>query len=65
MDNKIDQTQELINEARDLMESFDECAAMTVGYNEEEYTLTAKQMNLIAGALYLADCRIKDLNKQR
>ena len=56
--NDTDQTQELLNQARDLMESFDDCAAMTIGYDKEEYTLTAKQMNLIEGALYLVDCRI-------
>jgi len=56
--NDTDQTQELLNQARDLMESFDDCIAMTIGYDKEEYTLTAKQMNLIAGALYLVDCRI-------
>ena len=59
-ESKIDQTQELLNEARDLMESFDDCAAMTVGYDKEEYTLTAKQMTLIAGALYMADCKINN-----
>ena len=53
-----DQTQELLNEARDLMESFDDCAAMTVGYDKKEYMLTAKQMTLIAGALYLVDCKL-------
>tara|TARA_R110000764_G_scaffold20407_6_gene52433 strand:+ start:3544 stop:3717 length:174 start_codon:yes stop_codon:yes gene_type:complete len=54
----MSKTQELLNEAIDLMESFDDCAAMTVGYDEKEYTLTPKQMNLIAGALYLADCEL-------
>tara|TARA_R110000765_G_scaffold59850_1_gene116016 strand:- start:46 stop:159 length:114 start_codon:yes stop_codon:yes gene_type:complete len=28
--SEIDQTQELLNEARDLMESFDDCAAITL-----------------------------------
>ena len=54
----MSKTQELLNEAIDLMESFDDCAAMTVDYDEKEYTLTPKQMNLIAGALYLADCEL-------
>ena len=62
--SEIDQTQELLNEARDLMESFDDCAAMTVGYDKEEYTLTAKQMTLIAGALYMADCKINNETDQ-
>jgi hypothetical protein len=57
-ESRIDQTQKLLNEARDLMESFDECAAMTVGYDKEEYILTAKQMTLIAGALYMVDCEL-------
>jgi len=57
--NDTDQTQELLNQARDLMESFDDCPAMTVGFEmEETYQLTGKQMNLIASALYLADSEI-------
>lgn len=51
-------TQQLIDEARSLMESFDENPALTVGFDKEEYTLTAEQMVLISGALYLADCKI-------
>ncbi len=58
IEKPLDQTQELLNEARDLMESFDDCAAMTVGYDKKEYMLTAKQMTLIAGALYLVDCKL-------
>jgi hypothetical protein len=63
IEKPLDQTQELLNEARDLMESFDDCAAMTVGYDKKEYTLTAKQMTLIAGALYLVDCKLNQ-NKE-
>ncbi len=56
--HKRTRTQQIIDEAVDLMESFDDCPAMTVGFDKEEYTLTAKQMNLIAMALYLADCEL-------
>ncbi len=56
---KRTRTQQLLDEARDLMESFDDCPAMTVGFQmEETYQLTGKQMNLIASALYLADSEI-------
>ena len=47
--------------ARDIMESFDDSAAMTIGYDRPDkptYTLTAEQMQQIAAALYLADCMI-------
>lgn len=51
-------TKELIAKAREIMESFDQSGAMTIGYDEESYTLTAEQMIIIAGALYLADCEL-------
>ncbi len=51
-------TQEIISHARDIMESFDESQAMTVGYDEPIYTLTSEQMGIIASALYLADCEL-------
>jgi hypothetical protein len=58
-------TQELIGKARDLMESFDDNeSAMTVGFEKTEYKLTAEQMELIAGALYLADCELSELHKE-
>ena len=38
------------------MESFDPSGAMTIGFDEPTYTLTAEQMGIIASALYLADC---------
>jgi hypothetical protein len=50
-------TQKAINEAREIIESFDESGAMTVGFENESYTLTGKQMTSIAAALYLADCK--------
>ena len=65
IEKPLDQTQELLNEARDLMESFDDCAAMTVGYDKKEYTLTAKQMTLIAGALYLVDCKLNQNKEEK
>ena len=53
--------QKAVAEARDLMESFDSSAAMTIGF-EGNYTLTAEQMTKIAGALYLADCELEELS---
>ena len=58
----MDNTQNAIDEARLIMESFDPSAAMTVGYDQPTYELTAEQMTKIAGALYLADCKIHELN---
>ena len=54
-------TQKAINEAREIMESFDKAGAMTIGFDLPTYTLTAEQMVKIAGALYLADCEIGEL----
>jgi len=51
-------TQQLIEDARDIMESFDISPAMTIGFDKDEYILTPKQMSIIANALYLADCEI-------
>lgn len=50
-----------IDAARTIMESFDNAGGMTVGY-EGTYTLTAEQMTVIAGALYLAECDLHDIN---
>ena len=52
--------QQSIDEARLIIESFDPSGAMTVGFDEETYTLTAEQMAKLASALYLADCAIAD-----
>jgi hypothetical protein len=52
--------QQSIDEARLIIESFDPSKAMTVGFDEETYTLTAEQMAKIALSLYLADCAIAD-----
>ena len=58
-------TQELIEKARDLMESFDDnTSAMTIGFDKAEYKLTAEQMELISGAIYLADCELSELHKE-
>jgi len=51
-------TEDSISEARDIIESFDPSAAMTVGFDESEYTLTRDQMIKIAQAIYLADCLV-------
>jgi hypothetical protein len=58
------QTQRAIDKAREIMESFDQTGAMTIGY-EGTYTLTAEQMTTIAGALYLADCELHDLKQKK
>lgn len=53
-------TTELIAKAREIMESFDQSAAMTIGYDKPSYTLTAEQMLIIAAALYHAECEIQE-----
>ena len=58
-----EKTLEAIANARDILESFDPSAAMTVGFDKEIYSLTSQQMAIIAGALYLADCEIHDLQQ--
>ena len=55
-------TQQVIGDARDIMESFDISPAMTIGFDKDEYILTPKQMTTIANALYLADCEISVQN---
>jgi hypothetical protein len=59
-----EQTLKSIAEARDIMESFDQTAAMTIGFDKPTYELTAEQMTKIAGALYLADCLIYEFDKE-
>jgi hypothetical protein len=59
----IEKTLKSISNARDIMESFDPSPAMTVGFDNETYSLTKEQMTIIAGALYLADCEIHDLQQ--
>jgi len=54
-----------IEKARDLLESFDRTGAMTICFEESEYVLTGEQMQLLASALYLADCRIYELESER
>jgi len=61
VESMTEKTLASISEARDIMESFDPSAAMTIGYDKKTYELTAEQMIKIAGALYLADCEISDL----
>ena len=59
-------TRELISKARDLMESFDDNeSAMTIGFDKTEYKLTAEQMELISGAIYLADCELYEEDEER
>jgi hypothetical protein len=61
---KIDEgTKNSVAEAREIMETFDSSGAMTIGFDDETYTLTASQMSIIAGALYLADCLIYEIEE--
>ena len=59
------EAQDLIDKARLIMESFDESGATTIGFDNPTYTLTREQMATIAGALYLADCRIAELSESQ
>ena len=52
-------TEKAISEAQYLMESFDPGPAMTYGFDLPTYTLTAEQMRIIAGALYLASYELE------
>ena len=54
----LEKTQAAISKAREIMESFDQTHAMTIGFDKESYALTADQMATLASALYLADCEI-------
>lgn len=54
----MEMTLESIANARDIMESFDPGAAMTIGYDQESYTLSAEQMVTLAAALFHADCQL-------
>jgi hypothetical protein len=54
-----EKVEEIISKAREIMESFDQSGSMTIGY-EGTYNLTAEQMQVIAGALYLADVYISN-----
>jgi len=70
MENKIDYVSELenptdraIDEARFLIESFDECGAITVDYDKPYYRLSSEQMKKISKALYLAECEISYLRE--
>lgn len=56
-------TKTVISDARDLIENFDETSAMTIGFDKPTYTITSKQMELLARAIYLADCLIYDLEE--
>jgi len=62
-DTNLQRTEKAIAEARFIMESFDQSAAMTIGY-AGTYRLTAEQMTKIAGALYLADCELEELKQK-
>ncbi len=57
--------QEALDEARLLMESFDDSAAMTIGFDNDTYTLTKEQMLVIARALYLVDCELHELQQNQ
>lgn len=59
----VEKTLTSIANARDIMESLGETCPVYVSFDEEIYTLTKEQMSIIAGALYLADCEIHDLQQ--
>ena len=61
----IEKTLTSISNARDIMESFDSSSAMTVGFDNETYSLTKEQMIIIAEALFLADCEISEIIHER
>lgn len=60
----METTLESIANARDIMESFDPGAAMTIGYDQESYTLSAEQMVTLAAALFQADCQLANLKSE-
>ena len=59
--NKNSKLIDLIGDARSIMEDFDPSGAATIGFDASSYQLTADQMLTIASALYLAECRIHEL----
>lgn len=56
-------TKTVISEARDLLENFDESGAMTIGFDKPKYNITSEQLQLLAQAIYLADCLIYDIEE--
>jgi hypothetical protein len=58
----IQETQLAIDQARDIIETKAGLAGMTIGFDEDQYTLTGNEMFKIARALYLADCEINKLD---
>jgi len=56
------EAQQAISEAREILEMIGETCPVYVGFEKPTYTLTAEQMTKIAGALYLADCKIEELS---
>lgn len=58
-------TLELISNARDILEEIGECCPAYVSFERDEYTLSKDQIQLIATALYFADCEISDLLKNK
>ena len=59
-----ERTKSSVAEAREIMEGFDSSGAMTVGYDDLTYTLTAEQMTKIMSALYMADCLIYEIEEK-
>jgi hypothetical protein len=64
MDN-FTEAQQLISDAREILESIGECCPVYVSFEKENYTLSCEQVKLIAKALYFADCEIMDLLNQK
>ena len=61
--------QKLIDQARQIIDSLDDSAPETIGYDEATYrsphTLTREQIQTIASALYSADCAIHELTAKK
>ena len=57
----INETQLLISDAREIIESVGDLCPVYVSFEKNEYTLSAEQIKTIAKALYFADCEIMDL----
>lgn len=53
-------TKQVIQNAREIMESKGECCPVYVGFEKKTYKLTAQEMSEITRALYLADCDIPE-----
>ena len=61
----LTEAQELLSNAREILEEVGECCPAYVSFERESYTLTCEQIKIIARALYLADCELDEfINKK-